>query len=107
METGVLSKEPPKRPTMSTPPPDMSTPSTMPPTKMKDITVSNLVETQLGDGPVCVTKFFNKIERIAKFCNWTGADKVPVAVLKLLGADVVFLNSNDEAKRDDIIFGRL
>lgn len=54
-----------------------------------------------------ITEFFNRIERSVKSSNWTDTDKITVAVLKLLGAAMLFLNSNGEATRDDIMFGKL
>lgn len=77
------------------------------PARAKDLTVSNLIESWNGEGPVSATEFSNKIERAAKSGNWSDTDKVTVAVLKLTGAAALYLNSNDETTRDDITFQRL
>lgn len=105
MET---DREGTKKAMVSTHPPTASSPQVASlPTKFKDLTVSNLIETWSGDGPVSVTEFLGKVERAAKSGNWTDADKVTVAVLKLSGAAALFLHRNDEATRDDITFSRL
>lgn len=75
-------------------------------TKFKDLTVSNLIEPWSGEGPVSVTEFFNKVDRAAKSGNWTDTDKVTVAVLKLTGVAALFLNSTEEALREDIPYLR-
>lgn len=75
-------------------------------TKFKDLTVSNLIEPWSGEGPVSVTEFFNKVDRAAKSGNWTDTDKVTVAVLKLTGVAALFLNSSEEATREDIPYSR-
>lgn len=55
-----------------------------------------------------MTEFFGKVTRASKSGNWTDADKVTIAVLKLSsGAAALFLNSNEEATRDDITFSRV
>lgn len=90
-----------------TPPPTMTPASVSAiPTKVKDLTVSNLIETWSGEGPVSVTEFFNKIDRAAKSGNWSDSDKVTVAVLKLTGIAALFLNSTEEATREDISYAR-
>ena len=73
---------------------------------IRDLTVSNLIENWSGDGPVTVTEFFNKIDRAAKSGNWTDTDKITVAVLKLTGSAALYLNSNEEATRDDTTYQR-
>lgn len=74
---------------------------------VKDLTMSNLIETWNGEGHVSVTEFFNKVERAAKSGNWSDADKVTVAVLKLTDSAALILNSNDGVNKDDITFQRL
>ena len=68
---------------------------------LRYLTVSNLIEDWSGDSPVTVTEFFNKIDRAAKSGNWTATVKITVAVLKLTGSAALYLNSNEEATRDD------
>lgn len=73
---------------------------------IRDLTVSNLIENWSGDGPVTVTEFFNKIDRAAKSGHWTDTDKITVAVLKLTGPAALFLNSSEEATREDVTYQR-
>ena len=76
-------------------------------TRVKDMSVSNLIEPWNGEGPISVSEFFAKIERAAKTGNWLDSDKVTVAVLKFTGAAALFYNSNVEVASEDITFDRL
>ena len=85
----------------------MTTPTTASVSGMlRDFTVSNLIEYWPGDGPVTVTEFFNKLDRAAKSGNWTTTVKITVAVLKLTRSAALYLNSNEEATRDDTTYQR-
>lgn len=72
---------------------------------IKDLTVSNLIKPWGGGtSDVAVEDFLAQVEKASDLGGWTDADKIKIIGLKLEGAALTFLNSNESLQSPTILY---